>query len=83
MCTSNNADTDSKALLLLNNLLFTLLTVLCPGAVVGEDIKIVTVIIIISQTYPTDSLKMLHLNIGNVQRKRKTIIKKYILLLFT
>lgn len=71
MCTSNTADICNKALLLLSYLSFTLLTALCPGTVVGEGIKSLSVIIMILQTYQPDSLKILHLNNANRQRGEK------------
>lgn len=80
MCTSNTADICNKALLLLSYLSFTLLTALCPGTVVGEGIKSLSVIITILQTYQPDSLKILHLNNANRQRGKKK--KKYFLIQF-
>lgn len=68
-CTSNIADICTKVLSLSNYLSFTLPTALCPGTAVGEGIKIARVIIMISQTHQPDSLKTLHLNNGNSQKK--------------
>lgn len=67
--TSNIADICTKVLSLSNYLSFTLPTALCPETAVGEGIKITSVIIMISQTHQPDSLKTLHLNNGNRQKK--------------
>ena len=82
MCTSNTADIGTKALLLLNNLSFTLLTALCPEAVVGEGMKITSAIFMISQTYQLGSLKTLHVYIGNSQRRKKHNQKVYFALIY-